>query len=98
MKKANRNLNYFTLLTSYEPFRVFIKEIRDELGIPENGFKNSKEEKEWQIKDDYFRAEYFSSEKYKRMARAIRKKFVDGEINRTMANKQMNVLDNSVME
>ena len=88
-----RNLNYITLLTSYEPFKAFVEGLRDELGIPLDGFKEGTDVKNWTEKSDKTHVDYYSSETYKRMVRGVRKKFKDGELDEVMANKQLKVLE-----
>ncbi len=92
IKNNTRNQNYLSLLIEHEPFKNFIKDLRASLSIPANGFKSEKEFKEWRTKNELFTEEYYSSEKYKRMSRAIRENLKDGKIDKTMANKHMGVL------
>ena len=93
MRPTNRNPNYFTLLTGYKPFKDFVRDLRVELNIPQQGLKSNKEMKEWTDGNDKASDEYYFSDKYKRMVRDIRKKFKDGELDEVMANKQLGVLD-----
>lgn len=87
------NLDNMKLLVSDKEFQTMVGEIRNRLQIPLAGFsKNISEFKDWYNKFIRNTDEILGSKNFIRQEMRIRKKFKLGEISRSMANKQMNLL------
>lgn len=87
------NLDNMKLLVSDKEFQDMVNEIRRHLEIPNDGFfKNDPGFREWYANFIKKSGEILDCQKFRRQEIRIRKKFKLGEINRSVANKQMNLL------
>lgn len=89
--RDKRNRKHFELLTTHLPFKNLIKEIREDFGIPVNGFTSEKEVEKWQEgqakKDD----EIIKSKKFKEKEEEIRNNFKLSKIDKNAANEHMSL-------
>ena len=92
MINKSNNVQLLTLLIGHDKFQVYIKSIRILLKIPESGFSKNEEVERWINYWEEKDREYLNSKNYKRHNQYLREKMKSGELDRNMANKQLNLL------